>query len=520
LELQISKIGLVDNSRTEVTLTHQGQSIDWNISEFKGIIKDLEYDIFEQINAFWKHLPMERQNEIFAIYRQLKDVFGMYYGTSQLTLYLYELVAKLYQLHELEDVKHWIDFHANIYYPADLKEHFVMHEMPGTREGTYLREDYGWLIAISVALRVIFPIWGEFIAQVKEECGTNWKEFHAYQLLSQTRMAQSPHMERLRTYVESMIPSDPKKMDVANSAHIFKGISVEDFPALIMGQVLVRKLAFGDVRGVDPNSHLVSRIFNFIKYKTRGGSDSGFSGIVKEKKVEGQNQDTENQQSKLESCKVKLPVAEGKIAPIRMYARDMRHIAKQIAPDMPPEYLEMSFESVKALENEIHFKPQTLLVMYALRSQKQLQPRGVHHLKISSKLQAIAAAQAIYWHKGYPELAGLVSAIARSNEDVMHLTSTDSKAKIPTPMIEQLSALYKHPRRQPGKQKAPRLPTSAEVAIDLISKQLSEHDWRLTLPAEWVGQLTGNQHDRFYAVPGNIKIKLAQLSIALASRSF
>jgi hypothetical protein len=420
----------------------------------------------------------------------------MYYDTNQLTLFLYELVAKLYQLHELEDIKHWIDFHANIYYPADLKEHFVMHEMPGTREGTYLREDYGWLIAISVALRVIFPIWGEFIAQVKEECGTNWKEFHAYQLLSQTRMAQSAHMERLRTYVESMIPSDPKKMDVANSAHIFKGISVEDFPAL------------------------VSRIFNFIKYKTRGGSDSGFSGIVKEKKVEGQNQDTENQQSKLESCKVKLPVAEGKIAPIRMYARDMRHVAQQIAPDMPPELLEMSFESVKALENEIHYKPQTLLVMFALKSRRQLQPRGIHHLKISSKLQAIAAAQAIYWHKGYPELAGLVSAIARSNEDVMHLTSTDSKAKIPTPMIEQLSALYKHPRRQPGKQKAPRLPTSAEVAIDLISKQLSEHDWRLTLPAEWVGQLTGNQHDRFYAVPGNIKIKLAQLSIALASRSF
>ncbi|WP_144106647.1 hypothetical protein [Paraburkholderia sp. BCC1886] len=521
MELQIGKLGLIDTSRSEVTLSHRGETIDWNISDFKTIIKELEYNIFEQINQYWATLPMEKQDQIFATYREIKDVFGEFFESEELKLRLYKLVAQLYEHNSLSDIKHWMDFRSNIYYPSDLKEHFVQYDMPGTREGTYLREDYSWLVAISISLRVILPVWGEFIARTREESGTIWKEYYAFQLLSRTDLANSEHMDRLRAYVESMIPSDNKLIDVANSAHVFKGISVEDYPYLVVGLVLVRKLSIGDVRGTDPNSHLVSRIFNFIKYKTRGNSDSGFSGIVKKKEVEGRNQDNaENQQSKLESCKVKLPVSEGKIAPISFYARDMRRIALAIAPDMPLEYLDMSFESVRSLENEMTYKEQKLLAMFALKPRNQLQPRGQLHLVRLSSLQAIAAAQAIYWHKGYPELAALVSAVARKNEDVMHLTASDSKARIPAPMLDELAKWYPHPRRQSGKQKSPRLPTSAEVAIDSLTKGLSEHDWRLTLPSEWVGQVTQNPRDRHYAVPPNIKIKLAQLSLALAQRSF
>jgi hypothetical protein len=339
-------------------------------------------------------------------------------------------------------------------------------------------------------------------------------------LISQSYLASSEPMNRLRVYVKSMVAND-KKVEVSNSAHILHGgVSVEDYPEWVIGLVLVRKLIIGDVKGLDPKAHLASQIFNFIKYKTKPRSDNGFSGIVREKRVEGQGQGDENQQSKLESCKVKPAVSEGKIAPHLFYARDMRKIALQIDPSLPLEYLEQSFESVRALENELHHKHQTILVMYALKYRNQIPPRAIHYYLRNAKLEAIATAQAIYWHKGYHELAGLVSAIARSNVDEHTATEGGPRTRLSQQMLEELAKWFPHPRRQGGKQKTQRLVSAAEVSIELVDKGLSEHAWILTLPTEWSTILKQSPNDRNYGVPGNLKVKLAQLAIAFASRSF
>jgi hypothetical protein len=261
-------------------------------------------------------------------------------------------------------------------------------------------------------------------------------------------------------------------------------------------------------------------MFSFIKHKTKQRSDNGFSQIVREKKVEGAASNDDNQQSKLESCKVKASVAEGKIAPILFYARDMRKIALTIAPDLPLEYLEASMESVQQLENVVQQKHQTILVMYVLNCKGQIRPEALHYFYKHAKLDATAVAQAIYWHKGYPELAALCSAIARPSYDEHTAAEGGPRQRLSQQTIEELVKWYPFPRQQGGKQKSQRLPSPAEVAIDLMDKGLSEHAWMLTLPPAWVAAIKQTPNDRSYGVPGNLKVKLAQLAIALASRSF
>ena len=75
-------------------------------------------------------------------------------------------------------------------------------------------------------------------------------------------------------------------------------------------------------------------------------------------------------------------------------------------------------------------------------------------------------------------------------------------------------------RRPTGKQKVIKRTNPTAEAIDSMSSLFSEHDWKLTLPPEWVAQITGNKNNRRFAVPHDIKIKLATLSIALAQRTF
>ncbi len=520
MELQLSRISLSDSNRSEVSLLHRGEQIEFNITDYRNIIVKLEHDVFGEINQFWARLPMGTQDQLFAIYRDIKNVFLEYPSNEQLMKKLFGLVAKLVDLHPLEDIKHWMDFYGGIFYPPDLKEVFVQYEMPGSAEGTYLREDYVWLVGLSIALRPLLPVWGEFIAYIKEDFGPNWKEYYAFQLLARSSLASSVPMDRLRLYVRAQLSSD-KKVDISNSGHILHGgVSVEDYPEWMMGLVLVRKLIISDVKGLQPKAHLASQMFSFIKHKTKQRSDNGFSQIVREKKVEGASASDDNQQSKLESCKVKASVAEGKIAPILFYARDMRKIAMTIAPELPLGLLEESFESVRALANVMQHRHQTILVMYVMNYRGQVKPEALHYFLKNTKLEATAVAQAVYWHKGFPELAALCSAIARPSDEEHTAAEGGPRQRLSQQTIEELVKWFPYSRAQGGKQKTQRLPSPAEVAIDLMDKGLSEHAWMLTLPPAWVAAIKQTPNDRSYGVPGNLKVKLAQLAIALASRSF
>lgn len=514
VKLVINRYG-VQGAPSEVYLEHGSESIAWNIALFDKMSFSGEFDIFEQINGYWAHLPPAEQDKIFIVYKRIRDVFDAVWETNELTKQLYVLVKELYTHHELENIKHWKDFYSNLMLPDGLREAFKeSHETPGTRERTYLKEDYHWLVTLSIALRAMIPIWGEFIARTKKDTGTTFKEYYAFQLMVHANIYRSEPMERLKVYVEHSLPLDKSK-----SAAILGGLSSEDFPLWVLALVVVRRLSVGDVRGIDPNSSLVTFIYKYIGQKVKG-HDNSFIGMVKDKPFEGHGQEGENNLSRLEGYKVKQEIPAGDIAIIGYYAQDIEALAKRICPDIDLNLVQQSELSVQALMHEQIWTPQIAVMQWVLKQQQAIPPRGLQHLSKTSVLRCMAVTQALLWHRKHYELAALLSAVEQSNTDEQQLGGTDSRARISKDQMEVLEQLFPYSRRPTGKQKAPKRPNPASETIDNVASLFSEHDWKLTLPAEWVAQVTGNRNNRRYAVPHDIKIKLATLTIAVAQRTF
>lgn len=514
VKLVINRYG-VQGAPSEVNLEHGNESIAWNIALFDKMSFSGEFDIFEQINGYWEHLPKADQDKIFDVYKRIRDVFDAIWETNELTKQLHALIKELYTYHELSDIKHWKDFHSNLMLPDGLREAFKeSHETPGTRERTYLKDDYHWLVTLSIALRAMIPVWGEFIARTKKDTGTTFKEYYAFQLLAYANIYKSEPMERLRVYVEHSLPLDKSK-----AAAILGGISSEDFPLWVLGLVVVRRLSVGDVRGTDPNSSLVTFIYKYIGQKVKG-HDNSFIGMVKDKPFEGHGQEGENNLSRLEGYKVKQEIPAGDIAIIGFYAQDINALALKIAPDIDLNLVRLSEQSVQALSHEQIWPPQIALMQWVLKQQQAIPPRGLQHLSKTSILRCMAVTQALLWHRKHYELAALLSAVEQSNVDEQQLGGTDSRARISKEQMEVLETLFPYSRRPSGKQKVAKRPNPAAESIDSMSVLFSEHDWKLTLPSEWVGQITGNKNNRRYAVPHDVKIKLASLAIVIAQRTF
>lgn len=504
------------SDQTVAILRHKNKELKWNIKLIdKASIKP-DVDIFHQINGFWaKGIAEEKLDQIFEVYERIHTTFDEIWETEDLARALLPLVAELCSYHQLDDVRKWMDFYSDIHMPQNLNDEFSdAHSSIGTRDRTYLREDYKQLVTLSIVLRPMLLVWGEYVFRTEKEHGTNWKEYKAFELLAQSYILEEGKcypMERLRRYVELSLPT-VKEFDSA----ILDGLSTEDFSTWILALVTIRRLAIGDISGTDPDFNLVAFIYRYVGQKVKG-HDHSFMGMVKPKIPESQSGDSENNLSKLEGYKIKQEIPEGDIADVEHYISDMQALAIRVCPSMTDHLglLQESITSVKQMASEQIWEPQLTLIQWTLA--EAVSPRAFPYLSKKSVLEAMAVAQAVLWHREHYELAGLMTAVAQSNQQELQLTGVIPQARIPTTMVDELNRLYPHPRRQSGKQKSQKEKNVAVLNIDTTTKQFRENEWRLTLPNKWLSKIVQNTSDRRYAVPYDVKIKMAKLAIEIAT---
>lgn len=509
MKLTVSRVGLV-KVQTEANLSHNDEELKWDIKLIDRTNIPDSLDIFEQINAYWATLSQEKQDRIFDVYKRIRTLFDDVWINADLTKPLTALVTELCDHHSLVDIRQWFDMKSDLVLPPRLDDEFV-EDLQATRriEKTYLKEDYRWLVVLSIAIRSMIPVWGQFVYRTEEDNGTMWKEYYAYLLLMKTQLMRSEPMNRLRTYVEQTIPADK-----TTSTAVLGGISSEDYPTWILALVIVRRLAVGDVRGIDPNVNLITFIHRYIGTKVKS-QENAF--MVKEKIIDGQGQDSEGNLSRLEGVKVRQAIPDGDIAIIEHYAGNLENIARHMAPDFDFSILEVTKQGVLHLQNiQIH-PVQIQLVQMVLK--KVISPRAIDYLTKKTLLGLVAVTAALLWHRGHYDIAALAFARQQTNTNSHRMLGVEGRAKISNELRQQLDELYPYIRRNNSKS-AEKQKNVAVISIELLEDKISKTMWKLKLSKEWSSKLSHNNTNQTFVVPFEIKTKLAQLIIALANRSF
>lgn len=497
--------------RPEMMIEHNGEVVNWNVACYdkRALTRT---DVCVHINAFWAKLPYHRQEKIFSTYKKIRETYECYYETGELLHHLVPFIAELCNEHPIDELSHWIAFYSTDIHIPDKFEDIYIHsdERPGSREKTYTKPDYRGLVSLTLALRIMIPVWGEFIYRTKGETGTNFKELFAGQLLMMSKLMHSPPMEKLKTYIESNIQND-KPM----SAAIMGGISSEDYGQWLLNLVLVRRLCVGDIVGLDPSTNLAAFIYNFIVMKMSGNNNASFGEMIKDKTFESGDSSSDHNASRLEGYKIKQEAPIGDMVIYDHFMEDPVRVAQLLYPDVDLQLLEQFLIASQAMERERISHPQVILSQWLLAP--ILSPRGVVHLSKKKTMNAIAVAQTVLWMTGHKEIAALMGGISSRGDHETHLGGVSPSARIQKEQLDELNRLYPYNKVLSSKQKTK--PTNVAVsAIDSVAAMLSQSDWILTLPNELAIMLTGNASVRRYTCPYDIKVLLAKLVIQLANR--
>lgn len=528
------KISISLRTSGEFIVEHQGKQLD-----FRAIksVEQKEFDIFKEINEYWASCGIDKQNAIFAAYEEIHSVFAEFLhlgGDLEVTDFLPQLrpkVAKLFEYHKQEDIYTWYRHHSNIGIPSGIPDAYNEAEgRPGTRDQTYDRADYERLIVLSISIRCMIPVWGEFIVRTEGVIGNDRKEYWAMTLLRESNIEHSPAMARLRRYIDAMVARAPINFSVS-----LKVMSIQNFNDWMLGLVAVRRLTRGDLRVGNANTNLAAFIYGFLRMKLEGMA--GALGEVKPKNPISSTGDGENNLSDLEGFRIKQKVSSGDVAIPPEYLRlsmnavlddqplqvitlpvgydpltgepvmvELKPFIQLISPTQDISHLVKQAErQTKYLNSEIINDPQLLLCGYLINDFISIS--SIPHLNKSDAQRLLAFCAATMWSYKQRDLACLILNQYRTPilQEKM-ARPADVRSRVNKDLTEQLKLIF--PFVRPGRGGKPQDAGAVFAAIDSLVEMIGDRDLHYNLPPPWAREM-GVTNGAIYRAPAGIRNILA-----------
>jgi len=512
---------LLSTQALKVRITHDNEELVFSINVFgKDNFSSIDNDVFEYINDYWASLPIETQLSIFKVYKDVQAGFDSIWNKNDLFDYLTDKVKLIYDLHNLDHIQDWISYKSNIVIPKAFNVDYS-HSIDNntSREKTYTRNDYMKLITLSMALRCMIPIWGEYINTTRRDIGNTFKEYYAFQLLNKSNLIHSIPMEKLKTYIEHIVDNDKY-----NPNNILSSISSEDYGYWLLSLVCVRRLCIGNIKGYDSNAgkstestiNLITYIYKFIIQKANN-TDGNFDAIVKEKKADGGGIDDDNKISILERYKIKTNISHGDVVELEYSLRDIRESAFRLTSNLDLEFLNRSLDTSSSLINERLLDPQIMLLRWVFKP--IISPKGLLYLPKNKIVEALGALEAILWARGHKYLAILSTSVAMINDRDIILSPVDSRIRIDKDLAAKLDNVYPYIRLTSGKKTGNKAINLATKSIDILTDNLSMFAWKPTAHESMLMEVFGTTNKRIPILP-DIKNNIAKLVIEIGNRNW
>ena len=243
---------------TELVVSNGDINIPFNASPYgSGTFK--KFDVFHYFNLYMKTKDKTFNDSVFTYMINIKNALDSIFEPGRLAIELTKQVTPMLNLFSIQDMVTWINFKSDIILPPHFETKFTEDiDKATTREQTYLRSDYANLVAVSLILRVMVPIWSEYISRVRQDSGTMRKEYVSGQLVVHSNIYKSEVIDKLSEYIDVCVNNN----HFNNPSLILGGVSSEDFLDWMTSLVIIRRLAVGDVRGLDPKVNLITSVYS------------------------------------------------------------------------------------------------------------------------------------------------------------------------------------------------------------------------------------------------------------------
>lgn len=485
-------------------MRHEGfEPISWESKELT-----VNESTFRDINGFWAYLPEETQEEIFNLYRLIHETYNNVFELNTTYTMVNQYVVDLYKLHPFELIEYWMRTRSSIRYPDDLKSELSEDDRP---EQTYLEPDYKELTVFSVALKVMVPVWAEYISLDTGMSEMN-REIFAMKLLNKTVIYDSKVINRFKEFVDVVVAGQQTGMK-----NIIDGIGSLQMPEFILSQLIVTRLS------VHPLSHNddidQTKTINLIKVMWQrirniivdNGGRGGYDDI-KSKNLPHKTGDEEDNLSTAESYKAKESISDGERITFDFAGRRIKEYFYQriLGTDEYDDLLKRQYR--RNLSRKFFNPTEEQIKLTELVISKVFPTRALPHTNRGSAITNLSVAQVALHQRGFSILADLLGA-NRLGETHSIVNTVGIKKE----QIDILDEIYSYRRNMPlrGSRNKTTLVNPGIVAVDALYQAFSHYHWERDIDDQIAQASSMIESEKGWVVPFNFKSTLADFIINL-----
>jgi hypothetical protein len=508
-----------DQGLKSITISHGEDAMTWDARPYarasridgnKAVVDPANDLVFREINAFIATLSAERQQVMWETYSEIWALFEQNYDPMALKGRLQKAIKRIYDQVPYQELHEWATMSSMIQLPQNLKTHYGEND---PEDLTYLRQDYFDLTVLAIAARPMVPIWGEYIPRIKDQIETTFKEYEAVKLLYQTYITSCVPYQRMHRYMEASIGNKSKLGNMFSA--LISGLASSDMPDWLLANTLVRRTSVVPIASSNDGPNIVTDVYQYVNNTLRSPGHRRFAGPYAEKTVR-KDEKSDQQESMAESYKIKQELSDGEVVMANIYMQQAHAIALAIDPTIDLEKLNWCVEAIGAMEVQPILKHQLTLTQWVLYS--VISTKYVPLLSKTALLSGMAVTQALLWHWGYFDLAGLLTTREVKQDNEEFVSAQETRAKIPKEIMDEMVVVFPNPYPVKGKNVTPRQSNPGCRSVDVFYNLIANSDWFMFGPRQLVALTNRQPASRKMYVPADIRIQLARLLLHLYTK--
>jgi hypothetical protein len=351
----------------------------------------------------------------------------------------------------------------------------------GTRNQTYIVEDYKWLMALIVIFKAVYGPLAQLVYG-SDDNAKKLPELQMLDILRQQPIAKHHSFVKLRVYVTTIVEKVFDKEKIGDVKILSTQLSRDIIPMLYLSKAMFSKMITMDqtddpaVTEFDIVRHLFKDVNN--KIKNVGSPDEAIRNKNKPNEAEI---DSEDKESIIESYRIATDVPPGIAVEFNWATSSIDFILRQLPRGVKEKITEENLRV--GIQLAASFSPDgisnTHLNFLGVLFKSILDPRALRYLKAVNIFNFIAIGYAILMGIDAKPLAYmLVSKRSTSNEDsTMNIASNLNSAKAKGYREEELSSYY--PERHIDTTKGDERPGEL-VILDWVSSnnlEMNKYNW-------------------------------------------
>lgn len=517
MHLEVSQVK--NGGFVEVATHHKGKSLLWPTKAYSKIKLQQPERVFDEINGFLKTLPAEAQNQIWDSYCQIKEILDIVADNIHIGNTIRHYVSQMYAVTPMNEFHKWLLTQGNLFIPTDVQETMADNSRYKGTDKTYLKSSYVNLATLGLAMRLMVPIWGEFIDQATEG---DYKEVEAVGLIDNTELKSWPEDEptwdKLHNYIR-YFSNDPSAL----IGNLWKGLGSEEIPDVLQAKAVVRRLTIVPLS--DHNSHsIIANIFRYVKTNTKPQDRTNQDRVNRKRPDEGGGGEDDDKISIAESYKLKQRVSDGDAVLFNVSTRNMIGLCQIVDPtvDLNKVMACTYREQLNKVALIGEFQPHQIRLAQWVMA-KAFPPRAFHLIDALSVIRLLGCTQALLWHWGYLDLAVLMQVELLNQSDQLNLTAAKqakSGARISSKYKEALNLLYPYVKPQRIKASSQEgdenFVNTAAIAINNVTSDIKSSNWLYHGPDGLYNEAGLPEGRNVVVIPQTIKNTITEMVMHLA----